>query len=278
MNYPYFCLDDSPFFRMIELDEVDSTNTFLRNYRPFQPVAVTLVTAEHQSAGRGQAGNHWEAEAGKNLLFSLLLHPSTLPASRAFVLSEAIALSIREAVALPQVTVTVKWPNDIYADDQKIAGILIENDLHGQHIGRSIIGCGVNVNQREWDLNKGNWRMEDGRWSVIPVSLAQLTGHEEERRFVLEHIMAGFMRRYEQIQRGNYDAIHADYLTALYRRNGLHPYHDKGGDFMAEIADVEQSGHLVLRDSEGHLHRYAFKEVSCLRSGESDEHSGQERP
>ena len=93
-----YCLDDSPRFRMIELDEVDSTNSYLKGYRPLHMTDVTLVTAEHQTAGRGQTGNTWESERGRNLLFSLLLHPTQLSASEMFVISEAIALSIREAV------------------------------------------------------------------------------------------------------------------------------------------------------------------------------------
>ena len=269
-NHNAFCLDDSPQFRWIELDEVDSTNTFLRGYRPAQLATLTLVTAEHQTAGRGQGTNHWEAETGKNLLFSLLLQPASLPVSQMFVLSEAIALSILEAVqqaltatpphplgtgfsteAAAQEAVTVNWPNDVYVRDLKIAGILIENELTGQHLGRSIIGCGVNVNQQRFLSDAPN-----------PVSLYQLLQHETERRFVLEDIMAAFTRRYEDILQGNYTSIHAEYLSALYRRTGFHPYRDADGTFLAEIADVEPSGHLVLRDERGLLRRYAFKEVA----------------
>lgn len=272
-----FCLDDSPRFQWIELDEVDSTNTFLRGYRPAQTADVILVTAEHQTAGRGQGKNHWEAEAGKNLLFSLLVHPASLPVSQMFVLSEAMALSIRDAVeemmgdaaTKPQLTqkpqmghttqlppttaVTVKWPNDIYVGDRKVAGILIENELTGKQLGRSILGCGVNVNQARFVSDAPN-----------PVSLHQLLGHEVERRFVLEAIMAAFTRRYEDIQRGEFAGIHEEYLAALYRREGFHAYQDGSGTFYAEIADVEPSGHLLLRDREGLLRRYAFKEVAFI--------------
>ena len=271
--------------KMIELDEVDSTNSYLKGYRPLHAADVTLVTAEHQTAGRGQTGNTWEAERGRNLLFSLLLHPAQLNACEMFVISEAIALSIREAViaaitqphparnVLPTSAprdaskhgVTVKWPNDIYVEDCKIAGILIENELRGQHIGRCIVGCGVNVNQTTFAFPEATTATTISATfhrPPTPVSLLQLTGHETERRLVLEDIMEAFMHHYDRIQRGAYETIHEAYKASLYRKEGAHIFRDSIGTFEASIEDVEPSGHLLLRDAEGVLRRYAFKEVA----------------
>ena len=275
-------LDDSPRFKMIELDETVSTNSFLRDYRPLQPVDITLVTAEYQTAGRGQGTNCWESERGKNLLFSLLVNPASLPAAQAFVLSEAIALSIRAAITpfIPE-EVTIKWPNDIYVGDCKIAGILIENTLQGSAVARSIIGCGVDVNQETFRFPLLNRQASlqaehptvnsespimNSELSIVntPISLCQLLGHDVERRFVLEAIIDGFTRRYELIQRGTFAPIADEYRAALYRRTSFHPFRDADGSFEAEIADVELSGHLVLRRPDGLLSRYAFKEVSFL--------------
>lgn len=247
-------LDNSPFFRMIELDSVSSTNSFLTDYHPTAPVDLTLVTAEYQTAGRGQRGNSWESEAGKNLLFSLLVRPHLLPATHLFTLSEAIALSIREAVAKQQPQgsdVTVKWPNDIYVGNHKIGGILIENELQGAYIKSAIIGCGVNVNQSCFTSDAPN-----------PISLRQLLHQDTERSFVLDTIIEGFRRRYATIQRGDYEHLHTEYKSNLYRRQGTYRWQDANGTFDAEIAEVELSGHLVLRDQENKLRRYAFKEVS----------------
>ena len=130
----------------------------------------------------------------------------------------------------------------------------IENELAGQHIGRSIVGCGLNVNQQQFRSDAPN-----------PVSLRQLTGHDVERRFVLEAILAAFVPRYERIQRGDLEAIHADYLAALYRRTGLHAYQDAEGTFHATLHSVEPTGHLVLTDTSGRQRRYAFKEVAYVR-------------
>lgn len=261
-------LDNSPRFQMIELDEVVSTNTFLRSYRPLTPVPVTLVTAEYQTAGRGQAGNTWESTRGENLLFSLQVRPSALPAANAFVLSEAIALSLREAIAsfISAEDVNVKWPNDIYVADSKISGILIENDFRGSMVERSIIGCGVDVNQQAFTFpTLPLTESSDAASRPIPVSLRQLLGHDTERRFVLDAIITAFRRRYDAIEGGSTQGIstvHTDYCQSLYRRQGLHNYRDASGTFSAEIADVEPSGHLCLRDTEGNLRRYAFKEVA----------------
>lgn len=282
------CLDDSPYFRMIELDETDSTNNFLKGYRPLTPVDITLVTAEHQSAGRGQAGNSWESERSQNLLFSLLLTACPVPSSQLFSISEAIALAIREAI-IDEITrhssfdtrhssfdirhssfdtrhsspVTVKWPNDIYVDDRKIAGILIENDLQGSSVSRSIIGCGVNVNQDSFRFPTLAPATNDGeKRSPTPVSLFQLQGHTTERRFVLERIMEHFMHHYADLQRGAFDDIHTRYHAALYRSSGLHPFRDADGPFRASIEGVAPTGHLLLRDTDQRLRRYAFKEVS----------------
>ena len=281
---PHFCLDDSPHFRMIELDEVSSTNTFLRDYRPIRPTELTLVTAEYQSAGRGQATNRWESERGENLLFSILAHPRELPLSHIFLLSEAIALSIREAIirrlsegrnkrlnkgdmevlrGCAEDKVTVKWPNDIYVGDCKIAGILIENEFQGTSISRCIIGCGVNINQSlfHFPTLAPTGRAGEGL-SPTPTSLFQLLGHDTECHFVLEDIMEGFTRRYAQIQAGQYEAIQREYHAALYRNVGFYDYTDAHGTFRAEITQVEPSGHIVLRDEMGRIRRYAFKEVA----------------
>ena len=275
------CLDDSPYFRMIELDETDSTNNFLKGYRPLTPVDVTLVTAEHQSAGRGQAGNSWESERSQNLLFSLLLTACPVPSDQLFSISEAIALAIREAI-MDEITrhssfdtrhssfdtrhsspVTVKWPNDIYVDDRKIAGILIENDLQGSSVSRSIIGCGVNVNQDSFRFPALAPATNDGeKRSPTPISLFQLLGHATERRFVLERIMEHFMHHYADLRRGAFDDIHTRYHAALYRSSGLHSFRDADGPFRASIEGVAPTGHLLLRDTDQRLRRYAFKEVS----------------
>ena len=272
-------------YQILELGQTSSTNTFLRGYPPPRPAEVTVVTADYQTAGRGQTGNTWESAPGQNLLFSILVEPTALEASQTFALSEAIALSIRDtaeliladtalraigreagaATAAAHGDVKVKWPNDIYVGHSKLAGILIENEFGGRRVSRSVIGCGVNVNQREFDFPE---QLAGRRQHIpTPTSLALLAGGEVERAIVLTNIIERFCGRYADILEGRQAAVHAAYLAHLYRRTGMHAFADAGGHFAAEIAGVEPGGHLLLRDAAGTVRRYAFKEVEWLPEG-----------
>ncbi len=247
----------------INLPKVDSTNSFVREMiaeegtgRCVSASALpgfTLVVADEQTAGRGQQGNSWEAEKGKNLLFSLLCHPEFVRPSRQFLLSQCIALAVRNALSQYVDGVEVKWPNDIYVGDKKISGTLIECDLMGKSISTCIIGTGVNINQDVFRSDAPN-----------PVSLKQLTGKEHDREEVLSDIMNGFAELYDRLRSGEEDEIRREYMQCLYRREGMHRYADVRGEFMAEIAEVEPTGHLQLRFENGNVVRYEFKEVKFV--------------
>ena len=287
--------------RMIELDEVDSTNSYLRRLDAAEGCPMMLVTADYQSAGRGADTNRWESARGENLLLSLRVEPANLPISRMFALSEATALALAKALTSflegqgagegaggkeqgageynlarqsscplppapcpsslapcpsPLAPFSIKWPNDIYYGDSKVAGILIENDLQGARVLRSVIGIGINVNQRRFLSDAPN-----------PRSLADIVGHDVERRAVLERFMERFVRLFGQITDGSpdaLDALHCRYKSLLYRLGQEHGYSDKDGTFRATLTDVEPSGHLVLQDSNGTTRRYAFKEVKYI--------------
>lgn len=276
MTDKHFCLDDSPWFRMVELDEVTSTNDFLRSYRPLGPERrVTLVTAEYQTAGRGAGQNHWESRRSENLLFSLLVHPRHIPAERMFVLSEVLALAIAASLNPPEGGLKIKWPNDIYYGDRKLCGMLIENELRGSVVERSVLGVGINVNQTMFEIahassyspmkeNDSAVRDESpmmGGFRGAPISLTQILGYPVERRFVLEQVMEHFTRYYEWTEQGRLDELHEMYLGHLYRKNEPHHFQDKNGEFLGTIIDVEPMGHLIITDETGQNRRYAFKEV-----------------
>ena len=205
-----------------------------------------MVWADYQTAGRGQGTNTWESERGKNLTFSILLHPVDLPANRQFLLSMQVSLAICEALGEHIGDLSIKWPNDIYWRNAKIAGILIENSLQGSVIRDSIVGVGLNVNQRQFMSDAPN-----------PISLWQICEHETDREQLLKDILAALDRLLGQ-------EVRERYLSMLYRRKGFHPYVDKDGAFMAELEDVEDDGHLLLCDDSGGRRRYAFKEVTFI--------------
>lgn len=235
---------------VILLPEAGSTNTELAGRADALSHGAVLLT-HCQTAGRGQRGNSWEAQPGKNLTFSILLRPEAIEASRQFEISEAVALGVARVLAriLPDETVSVKWPNDIYVGDRKICGILIENVVSGRFLSRSIAGIGVNVNQREFRSDAPN-----------PVSLFQLTGRE----FDLDDLLVEI--RDEILSLLDSGGCHEEFLGRLYRRTGLWPFKDcvRGVDMQAEIVDVAPSGIITLRDSDGIQREYAFKEVAFV--------------
>lgn len=228
-------------WEIIHIKETDSTNRWLREANLKEQ--MTCVCADYQTAGRGCGTNKWESERGKNLTFSMLIHPKGIPATQQFDISIAISLAICEALDRYIGDLSIKWPNDIYWRNGKIAGILIEHTLQGSVIKKSIIGVGLNVNQRVFHSDAPN-----------PVSLWQICKHETDRKQLLYDILHAFEKYLGKDNR-------KQYLGMLYRRHGFYPYCDQDGAFMAEFVTVEPDGHLLLCDDEGRERRYAFKEV-----------------
>lgn len=247
-------------FPLIHIEETDSTNHYLdqlcRN-ADARPAEYTTVTAEFQTAGKGQRGNSWESEGGRNLLFSYVLYPTFLEARHQFVLSQIASLAVKEELDQWTDGVSIKWPNDVYRDDRKICGMLLENDLCGACIGRHIAGIGVNINQDAFHSDAPN-----------PVSLKQVTGREHDRATILAGILQRVHDLYELLRRdadGSFQAALAErYAQALYRREGFHPYRDAGGEFRARLAGVEPDGRFVLEDEAGRVRKYLFKEVQYV--------------
>lgn len=236
--------------KAIYLDEVDSTNRYLLEYQPTEGEDATICVADFQTAGRGCGSNSWESERGKNLLFSLLIHPTDIEAREQFHISMAISLAICDAMqSYGMKDVSVKWPNDIYWKDKKLCGILIENRLSGTFIRDSIIGIGLNVNQDVFLSDAPN-----------PVSMRQILGREFNRDEVLRRILAKL-----NVCRCMVDFTYMRYNAMLYRRGkGFFPFRDASGDFMAEILETDRSGLLMLRKQGGEVQSYAFKEVQFI--------------
>ena len=241
-------------FPHIALELTPSTNLYLSQLCQREGERVlpfTTVSANYQSAGKGQRGNSWESEAGKNLLFSFVTYPTHLKARQQFLISQMVSLTIQETLSQWSDEITIKWPNDIYWNDRKIGGILIEHQLSGTTIRQSILGIGINVNQSLFVSDAPN-----------PVSLLQILGQPVDRDALLQAIL----RQWEEVGNWSAQEIHDTYLKHLYRKSGYHPYQDHQGPFMARIDTVEKDGHLVLCDEEGQLRRYAFKEVKTVIS------------
>lgn len=239
-----------------------STSTLLREqYSDALPHFYTIRT-DYQTAGRGQAGNSWESEAGKNLLFSALLRYDGLLAIKQWRLSMLVAVALWETLAkyVPKEKLTIKWPNDIYWGDKKLVGILIENSLSGQYVGHSVVGIGVNVNQTEWTSNAPN-----------PISMCQITGKE----YPVEEILESWICAMKSWELRSTEEIETAYLQHLYRREGWHTYVEREvstaptaiaqqgveGAFLAQFIGITEQGELMLRKENNEEKIYHFKQI-----------------
>ena len=247
--------------KIIWLEETGSTNSWLsENEHSLE--TNTAVAARRQTAGRGQRGNSWESEPGSNLTLSLLLRPEGIHVARSFCLSEAVAVAVAETVEAiaPGIKVAIKWPNDIYVNDSKIAGILIENVISGSAISRSIVGVGLNVNQTEFLSDAPN-----------PVSLKQLLPKVDFNVDVLAEVMVSdILGKVDQALSSECEAgeISGEYFARMWRGDGYyHRYYDhtRGLYMNARIDSVAASGHITLTDqADGVARTYAFKEISAV--------------
>lgn len=239
---------------IIHLEETHSTNQYLHELLQGEKCEEgTCVQARFQTAGRGQQGNFWESEAGKNLTFSLVLYPEFLSAADQFILSQMVSLGIKAVLDHYMEGVSVKWPNDIYWHDKKMVGILIENSLMGTHIEHTVMGIGLNVNQEVFVSNAPN-----------PVSMKQITGREFNLETLLNELLQSIFAHYLRLLEGEADDIRFRYLNSLYRRDGFHKYADANGEFIARIETVADTGRLCLVTDGGERREYYFKEVSYL--------------
>ena len=213
-----------------------------------------VIVAESQTAGRGQRGHVWESGKGQNLTLSAILEPTFLPPTEQFLLSEVIALAVADTLASYSIKTKIKWTNDIYVGDKKIAGILIEHKLQGNTIGRTIAGIGLNVNQTSFSADLPN-----------PTSIAIEQTAEFERDEVLERLQECIMRRYKQLQNGERATLQSDYHTMLYRLDEEHLYAlADGSTFIGTIRGVEPTGALKVEMQNGDLRTFMFKEIEFL--------------
>jgi BirA family biotin operon repressor/biotin-[acetyl-CoA-carboxylase] ligase len=238
-------------FYISRLDEVVSTNDTAA-----QPhwKHGDVIRAEYQSGGRGQRGNRWASERGVNLMFSVVFQPRELAVENQFYLSKIVSIALVHTLADFGIEAAVKWPNDLYIGDRKTAGILIENDLMGSRIAKSIIGIGLNVNQLEFDPALPN-----------PVSLALAVGRAVDREAVFDRFLNRLAAGYGLLQEKKYAEIDTAYSDVLYRKTGLHRFQEPGGPaFQASIAEVLPGGELVLLRDDGSHKSYLFKEIEFV--------------
>jgi BirA family transcriptional regulator, biotin operon repressor / biotin---[acetyl-CoA-carboxylase] ligase len=241
-------------YPIIKLDGVDSTNNYATNHLAKEGWEEgTVVVADFQMKGKGQYLNSWESEKGKNLLISIVLYPRFIPIQYQFEVSKVIALGVYEVVSLFVEKVSIKWPNDIYVADKKIAGILIENAIMGSELSYSVAGIGLNVNQHKFLSDAPN-----------PVSLSQLKGIEFDREEILSLLIQSIQKWHEMLKIKKFSEIDTAYLNVLYRLGVEAKFKDDSGIFTGTIVGVDPIGQLMIEKSSGVVRAYHFKEVAFL--------------
>lgn len=236
------------------LSETYSTSGLLKEKMTKKQLAeYTSISTDYQTAGRGQRGNHWESSRNKNLLFSFLLRPTFLSPTQQFYIAEIIALALKKTLEQYTSDISIKWPNDLYWKNKKIAGILIEHEISSTAIQTTLVGIGLNVNQNTFRSDAPN-----------PISLKQILGKEYDKEKLLQLIFKQIESYYQRLRKNKQLEISQEYHTSLYQKDLWCTYKDKNGTFKGKIIGVDKKGCLQIAHKGGNLQTYAFKEVTYI--------------
>ncbi|MBH19683.1 MAG: biotin--[acetyl-CoA-carboxylase] ligase [Crocinitomicaceae bacterium] len=241
-------------YQIIKLLTVDSTNNYVAKLVNKSKVSFgTVIMADFQTKGKGQRDNLWHSDNGKNLLFSIYFDSSFLTTNTIFYLSKIIAISLRNFIFnISGKNVKIKWPNDIIINHQKIAGILIENQLKNNNIHSSIIGIGLNVNQINFIKN------------LSATSLRVLTHREYDLKSLLEIFINVFNSNLSTLKEKNFNYIDNQYHQHLLNFNKWALYKENNSVFKAKLSSVNEQGFLDLVLENGKTKSYDFQQIKQL--------------
>lgn len=248
-------------FNIININKVTSTNNYaLQLIESGGLHEGDVISVPYQERGRGQGDNSWESEPGSNLLISIILEPNMISASQQFVLTQIISMAIADTVkeyvfaGYEIAEVKIKWPNDIYVDDKKIAGVLFQNFIKGNQIEYSIVGIGINVNQKKFCSDAPN-----------PVSIINYIHKQTDLDELLSKLLNKIGNHYEEFKfKENFSRLKSEYINNLYRFGELTTYSDYNGKFKGKIIDIDDFGRLSIKLENGEVKKYMFKEVEFL--------------
>ncbi len=235
-------------FKITHLESVDSTSNYVATAFAQGKIGHgSVILADKQTSGRGQRDSIWHSEGGLNLLFSILLTPDNMSASEGQSVMHCTTLALVGLLNSFGVVAQVKWPNDIYVGNRKMAGILIENQLTGSRISRSIIGVGLNINQAEFgDLNATSLFLETGEYVDLKEVLFRFLHH--------------FNEQWMSLCANNMQQLKSNYCALLLGLNILMTFEDANGEFNGMIAGVDDLGRLQVKTEEGQ-NVYDLKEI-----------------
>ena len=241
-------------FEIIKLNEINSTNLHATALLSENQIKTpTIIIADYQNQGKGQGGSKWESEAGKNLLFSIVIFPENIEPIEQFYLSKITSIAIRETLSGHTKNVFIKWPNDIIVNNEKIGGILIENSIENNKIRDTVIGIGINVNQTDFQS-----------YSFIATSLKLLNARDFSPELLLADIITNFEFWFEKLEDRSFDQIDKEYFSFLYGFQKKLSFKKDDATFEATLVDVEKEGQLVLLMSNNKKQKFGFKELEFV--------------
>jgi BirA family biotin operon repressor/biotin-[acetyl-CoA-carboxylase] ligase len=245
-------LQNSLLFDILYYETLSSSNNEAIRLASSGAPEGTVVVCREQTAGRGQRNNRWASAPGENITMSLILRPDGLAGDELFILSKAFSIAVVRTLNRYGIeTASIKWPNDIYVNTRKIAGILIEHSFFGNKLVFSVIGLGLNVNQVVFPP-----------MDIVPTSIAAETG---QNSCDTGKILLSALENFSSLYKSEKKIIHSEYMEKLYRREGYFRYMtNKGETLIAEIHDVADSGELTLKDKTGKYYSFLFKEIMFL--------------
>jgi BirA family biotin operon repressor/biotin-[acetyl-CoA-carboxylase] ligase len=234
------------------LPSCHSTNEIAQEYLKQGAKEGTIIITDDQFAGKGQKGNEWHSEPGQNLTFSLILKPQPLAPKQQFLITVAISLAIKDALEnyLPG-EVIIKWPNDIYIDRKKLAGMLIENTLRGTKFESCILGIGINVNQLAFKKD------------LRATSMAVIGKKSYERNEVFNQLLVAIDKYYSIIKNGTGESLLPQYHAALLGYGVISKFKTSASEFDGVIEGTDDFGRLIIRDDEKLL-VFQHKEVAMI--------------
>lgn len=240
---------------IIHKKQLVSTNTYAQQLLDKGKIKnECVIVTDEQTAGKGTASNSWESERGKNLTFSIVLFPAYVKVSEQFLISMAVSLGIKKFLEKNISTqVKIKWPNDIYVGDKKICGMLIENSIAGEDIFNSVIGIGLNINQKKFLSDAPN-----------PISLAQLSGEVYNLENLLPVLVKNIGSQLDLLKKNRKKLLQKDYISNLYRYNEVHKFKASAEVFSGKIIGIDNFGHLFIEKETGSVEKFMFKEVEFI--------------
>ncbi len=225
--------------KIIVLEKVDSTNNYaMATIQKGEAINENAVFAMEQTNGKGRRGKNWKSKKGENLLLSITVQMPWLPISQQFELSAAVALACHDLILKYNSTKTyIKWPNDIFINDSKAGGILIENVIKGTLWQWTVIGIGININQLDFE-----------EYNLSPISLKQVTGKDYNVLKMAKELHALVLKRINKLKSGNFHKMLEEYNEKLFARNRLVKLKRQNIVFETKIIGVSTSGQLITKD------------------------------